>query len=161
MTATDENGAKGNKAFFVSLEKLAEGESVPLDDVLARIAFNDQGLLPVITQDDETGEVLMFAWMNNQALERTLSTGQMTYFSRSRNALWIKGETSGSFQWVEDMRFDCDGDVLLCRVRQEGSACHTGRKNCFFLKVDSAAEQVTIDSAAWSPSVLRSRTGER
>jgi len=97
----------------------------------------------------------MLAWMNRAALDRTLATGEMTYFSRSRNELWIKGKTSGSFQWVEDIRFDCDGDALLCRVRQEGNACHTGRRSCFYLELDSGRGLVTVRSDERPPGTQR------
>ena len=119
-----------------------------LVETLDRLAFNDQGLIPVITQDAQTGEVLMLAWMNRNALELTLSTGQMTYFSRSRNALWIKGETSGNYQRVQDIHLDCDGDAILARVWQEGSACHTRRKSCFYLEVNTARGLVTVKGDA-------------
>ena len=114
----------------------------------ASLKFNDDGLVPAIAQDAESNEVLMFAWMDRAALERTLSTGQMTYFSRSRNQLWIKGETSGHYQAVVDVRMDCDGDVLLFRIQQEGAACHTGRRSCFYLDVDREKGMVTVRGAA-------------
>ena len=161
MTARSGKSPGAGKKYFLSLENLSDGDTIALPDVLSRLVFNDQGLIPVVTQDNATGEVLMFAWMDQAALERTVATGQMTYFSRSRGELWIKGETSGSFQWVEDMRFDCDGDVLLCRVRQEGSACHTQRRSCFYLKVESQDNSVVIDSAPWLPSMVREESGER
>lgn len=148
MKTTAASGPAGEKAFFLDLETYRDGESAPLADVISRLVFNDQGLIPAVTQDVETGEVLMLAWMNRAALDRTLCTGQMTYFSRSRNELWIKGETSGSFQWVEDIRLDCDGDALLCRVRQEGSACHTGRRSCFYLEVDPGQGLVRVNGEA-------------
>ncbi len=94
--------------------------------------FNDQGLIPAIAQDVETGDVLMLAWMNREALDRTLSTGQAWYWSRSRQAFWRKGETSGHTQDVVEVRIDCDQDTVLLRVRQAGAACHTGRRSCFY-----------------------------
>ncbi len=97
--------------------------------------FDKNGLIPVITQQFDTGEVLTFAWMNAEALEKTLQTGEMVYFSRSRNSLWKKGETSGQAQILKEMRLDCDGDALLALVDQQGKpgvACHTGRKSCFY-----------------------------
>lgn len=96
------------------------------------VAFNADGLVPVIAQHHLTGEVLMLAWMNREALALTLETGQMTYWSRSRKALWRKGETSGHTQTLVEMQLDCDGDALLARVEQVGPACHTGAPNCFF-----------------------------
>ena len=94
--------------------------------------WNEQGLIPVVTQDAETGEVLMLAWTNAEALQETLATGDVVYWSRSRRSLWRKGETSGNTQRLVDARLDCDGDTLLLRVHQQGGACHTGRQNCFF-----------------------------
>jgi phosphoribosyl-AMP cyclohydrolase len=94
--------------------------------------WNDQGLMPVITQDADSGEVLMLAWMNAAALELTLTSGDVVYWSRSRRELWRKGATSGNTQQLVEARLDCDGDTLLLRVHQTGGACHTGRPNCFF-----------------------------
>ena len=90
-----------------------------------------KGLIAAIAQDATSNEVLMIAWMNQEALTKTLETKRATYFSRSRNALWIKGETSGHFQEVVDIKFDCDGDAVLMKVNQTGAACHTGEKSCF------------------------------
>ncbi len=86
----------------------------------------------------------MHAWMNRAALEKTLSTGRMTYWSRTRNAFWMKGETSGHIQKLVTIRFDCDGDTILCLVEQLGSACHTGRPNCFYLQVDRESQTVHL-----------------
>lgn len=100
---------------------------------LDSLRWNEDGLIPVITQDAETGKVLMFAWMNREALLQTVETGRAVYWSRSRNALWPKGEQSGHSQVVNDIRVDCDYDALLLRVEQiKGIACHTGRASCFF-----------------------------
>lgn len=104
-------------------------------DALAVIRFGDDGLVPVVAQQHDTGEVLMLAWMTREALEETLATGQVCYWSRSRRQLWRKGETSGQTQRLVDLRIDCDGDALLVRVEQTGVACHTGRRNCFFRSV--------------------------
>jgi phosphoribosyl-AMP cyclohydrolase len=93
------------------------------------------GLVPAVIQEQETGEVLMLGWMDDEALHRTLTTGRTTFFSRSRNAYWVKGETSGNRQWVREVRLDCDGDTLLVRVHQEGPACHTGDRTCFDARV--------------------------
>jgi len=90
-----------------------------------------KGLIAAIAQDASTDEVLMIAWMNEEALNKTLETKRATYFSRSRNSLWVKGETSGHFQDVVEIRFDCDGDAVLMKVNQTGAACHTGEKSCF------------------------------
>jgi phosphoribosyl-AMP cyclohydrolase len=98
----------------------------------ASLTYDARGLLPAVAQDAATGEVLMLAWMNREAVERTLATGRVTYWSRSRAALWVKGETSGHVQRLVEMRADCDGDALLVRVEQTGPACHTGARSCFF-----------------------------
>lgn len=97
------------------------------------VQFNSDGLVPVIAQDSETGQVLMFAWMNSEALTETATTGQAVYFSRSRQKLWRKGESSGNTQTVKSLQLDCDGDVILMKVEQRGGiACHTGREHCFY-----------------------------
>ena len=101
----------------------------------ATLVFNDAGLIPCIAQAEGTGEVLMMAWMNQDAVTRTLETGQVTYWSRSRQAFWIKGETSGHTQTLIDLRVDCDRDCLLAIVRQNGPACHTNRRSCFYTSV--------------------------
>ncbi len=99
---------------------------------LPALHFDERGLIPVIVQDAESGEVLMLAYMNAQALQRTLETGETHFWSRSRQALWHKGETSGNVQKVIEVRYDCDGDALLVRVRPAGPACHTGNFSCFY-----------------------------
>lgn len=99
------------------------------------IVFDERGLVPVIAQHHATGEVLMMAWMNKEALELTLKTGEVHYWSRSRDALWRKGETSGHYQRLKEFYVDCDGDTLLLKVDQVGPACHTGNKTCFFNKI--------------------------
>lgn len=100
-------------------------------EVAGLLARNDAGLVPAVVQDATTGRVLMLAWMNDDALARTLSTGRGTYWSRSRNRLWVKGEESGHAQWVRRVELDCDGDTLLLLVDQVGPACHTGSMSCF------------------------------
>jgi phosphoribosyl-AMP cyclohydrolase len=109
---------------------------------LAAIAFDANGLVPCIAQQHDSGEILMMAWMNREAVEETLRTGRVCYFSRTRQALWRKGETSGHGQALVDLRIDCDGDTLLALVDQSGVACHTGRHNCFFraLREEKLAE---------------------
>ena len=97
-----------------------------------QIKFNSDGLVPVIAQQFDTGEVLMMAWMNAQALRETVETGRMCYFSRSRQCLWRKGETSGHVQKLIELRVDCDADTLLALIDQTGAACHTGNRTCFF-----------------------------
>jgi phosphoribosyl-AMP cyclohydrolase len=104
-----------------------------LDPEVAELLRRDPaGLVAAVVQQHDTGEVLMLAWMDDEALHRTLTTGRATYWSRSRGEYWVKGETSGHRQWVRDVRLDCDGDALLVLVDQEGPACHTGARSCFF-----------------------------
>jgi len=103
-------------------------ETLNVDEV----AFDDRGLVPAIVQDVENGDVLMMAWMNRESLERTLQEGRTVFWSRSRRELWRKGETSGHIQHVEEIRVDCDADVVLVRVHQIGAACHTGERSCFY-----------------------------
>jgi phosphoribosyl-AMP cyclohydrolase len=100
-------------------------------DIAARLRFNDQGLIPAVIQQHDTGEVLMLGWMDAEALSRTLTSMRTTFWSRSRQEYWVKGETSGNRQWVKEVRVDCDGDTLLVKVDQEGPACHTGTRTCF------------------------------
>jgi len=102
------------------------------DELMALVSFNADGLVPAIAQQHDTGEVLMMAWMNREAIDETLSTGRVCYYSRSRAGLWQKGETSGQVQHLKELRIDCDGDTLLLLVDQEGVACHTGRRSCFY-----------------------------
>lgn len=102
------------------------------EPVLAALKFNGDGLIPAIAQQHDTGEVLMMAWMNAEAVAETLTSGRVCYFSRSRNALWRKGETSGQQQRLVEFLFDCDGDTVLVKVDQDGVACHTGRRSCFY-----------------------------
>ncbi|PTX01078.1 phosphoribosyl-AMP cyclohydrolase [Pararhodobacter aggregans] len=104
------------------------------------LRYDDQGLIPAIAQDHRTGEVLMMAWMNAQSVVRTLETGKVTYWSRSRQAFWVKGETSGHAQKLVDFRVDCDRDCLLVVVDQTGPACHTNRRSCFYTAVRDGAE---------------------
>ena len=106
----------------------------------ASLAYDQRGLIPAIAQDHASGEVLMLAWMNAEAVARTLATGRVTYWSRSRQAFWVKGETSGHVQSLVEMRVDCDRDCLLVLVAQTGPACHTNRRSCFFTAVRDGAE---------------------
>jgi len=100
---------------------------------MAAVRYDANGLVPAVCQEQSSGEVLMVAWMNAETLDLTLSTGRMTYWSRSRQEIWVKGESSGERQWVREATYDCDGDTLLFRVVQEGGgACHTGAHSCFF-----------------------------
>ena len=111
-------------------------------DLLRR---NDDGLVAAVVQQHDTGEVLMLGWMDDEALARTLSQGRVTYWSRSRQEYWLKGETSGHVQWVKEVRLDCDGDALLLLVDQTGVACHTGRRSCFYRALRDGE---TVETAA-------------
>jgi phosphoribosyl-AMP cyclohydrolase len=104
----------------------------PIERALAEITFDADGLVPAIAQQHDTGEVLMLAWMNRDAVRVSLIEGRACYWSRSRGKLWRKGATSGQVQWLRELRLDCDGDTVLLLVDQQGVACHTGRRNCFF-----------------------------
>ena len=110
---------------------------------LDNIKWDDKGLVPVIAQEKDSGDVLMFAWMNREALQKTVELKRAVYFSRSRNKLWFKGEESGHVQTVHDIRIDCDNDVVLLKVTQEGHepgiACHTGRHSCFYQRLEGEA----------------------
>lgn len=113
---------------------------------LANVHFDEQGLIPAIAQDADTGTILMVAWMNAESLAETFASGRAVYWSRSRQRLWRKGEESGHVQHVRELRLDCDGDVLLLKVKQEGGiACHTGRESCFFRRLDG-----DVDGAVWT-----------
>jgi phosphoribosyl-AMP cyclohydrolase len=114
-------------------------------NIPADVVFNDQGLVPVVTQDETTGRVLMLAYMNREALEATLTTGRAVYYSRSRAELWRKGDTSGHAQFVRRVELDCDGDALLITVQQVGPACHTGSTSCFDATTLEATTDVTPD----------------
>ena len=121
--------------FFRELEKNRLGQCNDFGEALDHLQFNEDGLIPVIAQQHDTGEVLMMAWMNRESLLETLAKQRMCYWSRSRQAFWRKGESSGHTQRLVEMRLDCDGDALLCLVDQTGPACHTNRENCFYFAV--------------------------
>jgi phosphoribosyl-AMP cyclohydrolase len=110
-------------------------ETVPVSsldpEIAVRLKRDPQGLVAAVVQQHDTGEVLMLGWMDDEAVHRTLTSGRCTFWSRSRGEYWVKGETSGNRQWVKEVRLDCDGDTLLVKVDQEGSACHTGDRTCF------------------------------
>ena len=114
----------------------------------ATLKYNDQGLIPAIAQEEGTGDVLMMAWMNADAVTRTLETGSVTYWSRSRQSFWVKGETSGNRQELVEMRVDCDRDCLLLVIRQSGPACHTNRKSCFYTAIQSGEERELMSPVA-------------
>ncbi|WP_438866816.1 phosphoribosyl-AMP cyclohydrolase [Pseudomonas sp. L1(2025)] len=117
---------------MLDLEEAALGSRFPLEPVLDALPWNSDGLIAAIAQQHRSGEVLMLAWMNRQALSETLATGQVCYWSRSRQQLWRKGESSGHWQQLIEARLDCDGDAVLLIVDQLGPACHTGRPTCFY-----------------------------
>ena len=119
-----------------ALETSPNGTRLDLAEFLDAVKFNDQGLVPAIAQDSISGTVLMLAWMNRDAIDQTLASGLVTYYSRIRQSLWQKGETSGNSQRLVDMQFDCDADAILMLVEQTGPACHTNRPNCFYLRVE-------------------------
>jgi len=123
------------------------------------VAWNADGLVPALAQDSHTGEVLMLAWMNREALARTVESGEAVYWSRSRQALWKKGETSGHIQRVVEVRLDCDADAVLLRVESvAGIACHTGRRRCFFSRLEgegSARRWVETDPVLADPATFR------
>ena len=115
---------------------------------LDQVAWNSDGLVPAVAQDAASGEVLMLAWMSRESLERTVATGEAVYWSRSRKALWKKGETSGHVQRVVEVRLDCDADAVLLRVESVGNvACHTGRRRCFFSRLESSGKE-----RSWAPT---------
>lgn len=108
-------------------------DPVVIDD----LTFDERGLIPAVVQDAENADVLMMAWMNRESIERTIAEGRTVFWSRSRRELWRKGDTSGHVQHVQELRVDCDADVLLVRVHQEGAACHTGERTCFFRTLEA------------------------
>jgi phosphoribosyl-AMP cyclohydrolase len=125
-----------------------------MSELFDAITFDSNGLVPAIAQSAASGEVLMVAWMNRVAIEETLATGRVCYFSRSRGALWRKGERSGQTQALVEMRIDCDGDVVLLKVEQTGVACHTGRRSCFFRAVREDGRLDTIAAVEIDPEEL-------
>lgn len=127
---------------FTNLENSPNGTQVDIEPVLDNLKLNDQGLIPAIAQQYDTGEVLMLAYMNRDAITETLKTGQVCYWSRSRQAYWRKGESSGNTQTLKEMRLDCDGDTILLKVDQKGPACHTQRNNCFYNKLSQGSLDV-------------------
>lgn len=127
--------------------------------MIEAVSFDEAGLVPVIAQDASTGQVLMVAWMNEEALLETVASKKAVYFSRSRQRLWRKGEESGHVQIVKDIRLDCDGDVLLLRVEQVGGiACHTGREHCFFRQLDESGQWQDCEPVLKSPEEIYQRS---
>ncbi|MFT0849360.1 phosphoribosyl-AMP cyclohydrolase [Achromobacter sp. F4_2707] len=128
-----------------------------LPDWLAQVSFDENGLIPAIAQDASDGTILMVAWMNAEALSETVRTGHAVYWSRSRQRLWRKGEESGHQQHVQEIRLDCDADVILLKVEQKGGiACHTGRRSCFFQRLDTQGETnwVKVDPILKDPAKI-------
>jgi phosphoribosyl-AMP cyclohydrolase len=132
-------------------ETAAAGTASPLAAVLDGLPWDAQGLVAAIAQQYDSGEVLMLAWMNRAALEETLATGRACYWSRSRRALWRKGETSGCTQVVREVLLDCDGDAVLLRVEQKDAACHTGRRSCFYNRIEGGRVVVLSNPPAHPP----------
>jgi len=125
-----------------------------MSDFLDQIKWNDAGLVPAIAQDQDSGANLMVAWMNRDALQETIETNRAVYFSRSRQKLWRKGEESGNYQVVLEVRLDCDADVILLKVTQKGGiACHTGRHNCFY-RIYADGEWKTVEPVVKDPSLI-------
>jgi phosphoribosyl-AMP cyclohydrolase len=118
------------------------------------LKYDDAGLIPAVIQDADNREVLMVGYMNRDAVERTLETGRVTYWSRSRQKFWVKGETSGHFQHVVEVRTDCDRDCLLVRVRQEGVACHDGYRSCFYRAVGETRELAVVEERLVDPEAV-------
>jgi phosphoribosyl-AMP cyclohydrolase len=127
-----------------------------IDTLIAKLSFDANGLIPAIAQQHDSGEILMVAWMNEDAVRATLTEGQVFYFSRSRQALWRKGESSGQTQKLIDFRIDCDQDTILLQVDQHGVACHTGRRNCFYQAFRDGKLE-TIADVEVSPDQLYNR----
>ena len=123
---------------------MSERNLVKLSEALSTLKYNNDGLIPAIAQQYDSGEVLMMAWMNQASVEETLKTNRVCYWSRSRQAYWRKGESSGQVQMLKELRIDCDADTLLVKVDQTGPACHTGRRQCFYKVVEG--DNVVIDS---------------
>ncbi len=129
-----------------------------IDAVLDQVKFTADGLVPAIAQQHDSGEVLMMAWMNRDSIRETLRGGRACYWSRSRNAFWRKGDTSGQVQNLIELRLDCDGDTILLRVDQLGVACHTGRRSCFYRRADADGLTVT-DPVLMAPDALYGSSG--
>ena len=130
---------------FAELERARAGQSQPWRALRAALRFDADGLSPVVAQQHDSGEVLMLAWMNAEALDATLASGRAVYWSRSRACLWPKGDTSGHVQRLVELRVDCDGDALLMLVDQTGPACHTGRRSCFYVRTDGELAEIVTD----------------
>lgn len=127
-------------------------------DWLDQIKWDEHGLVPVIAQDHISGKIMMFAWMNREALGLTVQEGRAVYWSRSRNKLWRKGEESGHVQWVKELRLDCDNDVILIEIEQVGGvSCHTGRQSCFYQRLEDGVWQ-TVEPVLKDPADIYTKT---
>ncbi|MDX5378594.1 MAG: phosphoribosyl-AMP cyclohydrolase [Halomonas sp.] len=146
---------------FKQLEHAKLDFRMPLAEVLEAVRFNDVGLIPAIAQQHDSGEVLMMAWMNREALEETLATGRVCYWSRSRGKLWRKGESSGQQQHLRGASLDCDGDTLLLQVEQTGPACHTGRRSCFYVALEKSEVRITSEPLIDPETLYRKPAQER
>lgn len=152
--AGDRLPAAGPKPEAASPGPSPEAASPGPADWIGQLRWNDAGLVAAVAQDAASGRVLMLAWMNREALAQTIASGRAVYFSRSRNRLWRKGEESGNFQTVREIRLDCDGDAVLLKIEQEGDvACHTGRESCFYRRFE-AGEWVVVDPVRVDPGRL-------
>ena len=132
---------------YKTLENQSKNTTLSTADAIDNLLFNADGLIPAIAQQHDTGEVLMMAWMNKQSIDETLNTGRVCYWFRSRQSYWRKGESSGHIQNLIEMRADCDGDTLLLLVDQQGPACHTNRKNCFYVSIGKDQAKILTDPA--------------
>lgn len=130
-----------------------------IEAAIRAVKFDTDGLVPAIAQQHDSGEVLMMAWMNRDSIAETLRTGRVCYWSRSRQNFWRKGESSGQVQMLVEWRIDCDGDTILLRVDQQGPACHTGRRSCFYRRADADGLTVT-DAVLLSPDALYGNKGQ-
>ncbi|HUI30799.1 MAG TPA: phosphoribosyl-AMP cyclohydrolase [Candidatus Acidoferrales bacterium] len=131
-----------------------------MDEIIAKLKFDDRGLITAVTQDYETGEILMLAHMNSESFRKTVETGQAVYWSRARNRLWHKGEESGNFQNVKAILIDCDGDAVVLKVEQiGGAACHTGNRSCFSTKIENG-KVVDIGVKIFDPEKVYKHKGE-
>jgi phosphoribosyl-AMP cyclohydrolase len=140
--------------FVVGLAKPAKFRSSLTMSFYDKLKFDANGLIPAIVQDQQSGRVLMMAWMNRASLEKTVETGKTHFWSRSRQKFWMKGETSGHVQQVKDIAFDCDGDTLLIQVEQVGVACHEGYRSCFYRSADAGADFKVTEQQLETPEQI-------
>lgn len=130
-------------------------------NILGEVKFDSQGLVPVIVQDVRNLEILMMAWMDRDALQRTLSTGKVHFWSRSRQKIWLKGEESGHYQWIREIWVDCDGDTLLLKVEQTQAACHLGYRSCFFRKMGKDRNLKILGKKVFEPEKVYGENSQR